>query len=216
MGFERIRQRSIGFVLGAIALAGSIGALPSLAQDAAQPAQPGAAASPDGPGWQKFCNEHPQTKQQICVVTRQMRVATGQSIAAFSVREAGGKYQFVAAVPPGMQLRPGMQVEIDGGNTQRTTFTVCIPEFCFADADLTDDYIAALKRGNELVITAVGQDGRPVDFPISLSGFTASFDGAALRIQDRDVAAGQLQDELSKRASEVREELIRRQQELGK
>jgi hypothetical protein len=107
-----------------------------------------------------------------------------------------------------------MQVEIDGASTQRATFSVCIPDFCFADADVPSDYVSALKRGNELVITSIGQDGKPVKFPISLAGFTASFDGEALRIQDREVAAGQLQDELSKRASEVREELIRRQREL--
>lgn len=195
-------------VIWGLALAGS-----SVAQDAAQPSAQG--GSDLDPGWQKFCSEDPESKKEVCVVTRQLRAATGQPIAAFTLRESEGKFQFVAAVPPGMQIRPGMQVEIDGASTQRATFTVCIPEFCFADADLPADYVASLKQGNQVTITSVSQNGQPVSFPLSLIGFTKTFDGEAMSIRDRQEAAGELQNELSRRATDARQELIRRQRELN-
>jgi invasion protein IalB len=190
---------------------------PALAQDAAKPApqqqaQPQASQSPQ-PDWVKLCSENPANKQQVCVVTRERRAATGQLLAAVSVREMADKKILVAAVPPGMLLRPGLQVQVDGGEATKAGYSICFPNLCFAEAEINADYIARLKKGTQLVVTTLNQQGKPVNFDISLAGFTSSYDGQAIDPAQLQAQQKKLQDELAKKAEEARKQLIERQQQ---
>ena len=180
---------------------------PALAQEAAPADQPAAQQQGDAsqPEWVKLCSTNPQDNQQVCVVTRERRAMTGQLLAAVSVREMGDKKVLFTAVPPGMLLRDGLRVHIDGANPTRADYTICFPNLCFAEAEIKPDYISALKRGTNLVVTTLNQQGKPVNFDISLAGFTKAYDGEAIDPQ-------KLQDELRRKAEETRRQLIERQQ----
>jgi invasion protein IalB len=209
---------------GAAACAGlmisALAAVPTVAQEAAQPAAPAApaqeqAAGSSQPDWVKLCSENPENNQQVCVVTRERRAATGQLLAAVSIREMADKKILVTAVPPGMLLRPGLQVVIDGANPTRAGYSICFPNLCFAEAEINADYIGSLKKGSQMVVTTLNQQGKPVNFDISLAGFTAAYDGAAIDPADLQAQQQKLQDELAKKAEAARKQLIERQQQTS-
>ena len=189
-------------------------------QPAAAPAQaPAPAGQPAGPGtdgqpnWVKLCSQNPQNNQQVCVITRERRAATGQLLAAISIREVADKKILVTAVPPGMLIRPGLQVLIDGAKAQKGAYSICFPNLCFAEVEVNADYIASLKRGNQLVVTTLNQQAKPVNFDISLSGFTAAYDGPAIDPAQIQAEQQQLQNELQRKAEQARQQLIERQQQ---
>ena len=210
----RNRLRSVILAGAAAAAVTTFAALPALAQEAGQVAPSGEAAAQE-PGWVKLCSENPENKQQICVVSRERRAATGQLLAAVSVREVQDKKFLVTAVPPGMLLRPGLQVQIDGANATNMTYTICFPNLCFAESEVNADFVGSMKRGTQLVITTLNQQAKPVNFDVSLQGFTASYDGEAIDPAKLQAEQQKLQDELKRKAEEARRQLIEKQQQSG-
>ncbi|WP_026380859.1 invasion associated locus B family protein [Afifella pfennigii] len=205
-----VSNRSIARIAATLLLAFAVS--PALAQD--QQGQEGAdQAAPKQPDWVKLCSENPQNKQEVCVVTRERRAATGQLLAAVSLRETEGKRFLVSAVPPGMLIRPGLQVQIDGGEPTKVQYSICFPNLCFAETEVQDDFIASMKKGSKLVITTLNQQAKPVNFDLSLAGFTASYDGPAIDPQELQAEQQKLEDELKRKAEEARKQLIQRQQQ---
>lgn len=202
------------FVIGAAAAGfAAFAAVPASAQEAAQPAQGGQTAEAQGPEWVKLCSENPEDNQKVCVVSRERRAATGQLLAAVSVREVEDKKFLVTAVPPGMLLRPGLQVQIDGAKPTNMPYSICFPNLCFAESEINADFVGSMKKGTQLVITTLNQQAKPVNFDVSLKGFTASYDGAALDPAKLQAEQQKLQDELKRKAEQARQQLIERQQQ---
>ena len=140
---ERFVNRASRAVSGTvIMLAGLLVAGTASAQQAGQqPAQPPQQAAPQGGQaqqavWKKFCSENQQTKKQICAITRQTFAQTGQILAAATIQQTDEALKLMIAVPPAMLLRPGMKVEIDGASEKALTYSICIPNLCFADVDI--------------------------------------------------------------------------------
>jgi invasion protein IalB len=167
---------------------------------------------PPQPEWQKLCNENQNTKEVVCVTTRQLLATTGQVLSSVMVQEKKDSKKLMVAVPPGMLLRQGLNVKIDGTNEKTVTYSICVPNLCFGDVDITPEYIAALKRGSELVVTATNQRGRQLNFNVSLAGFTKSYDGPGADPRKLQADAKKLQEELEKKAQGAREKLIDAQQ----
>ncbi len=205
------RQDGINMRTGLlIAAAAAMFAMPAMAQDTTQQTgQPAPAAQPE---WIKICSENPKDKTQVCVVTRERRAATGQLLAAVSLREVKDKKILVVAVPPGMLLKPGLQVQIDGNTPTKAAYSICFPNLCFAEAEVKADYVGSLKAGNNLIVTTLTQQAKPIKFDISLSGFTKSYDGAAIDPKQLQEDQKKLQEELKRKAEEARKQLIEKQQ----
>ena len=198
------------------AILAALFAMPAAAQDSGQ--QGGQAANPPPaaqPDWIKICGEDPKDKSQVCVVTRERRAATGQLLAVMTVAEVKKKKFVRVAVPPSMLLRPGLQVQIDDKKPLKATYTICLPNLCFAEAEVKDGYIAELKAGNNVIITTLTQQAKPIKFDISLIGFTKSYDGEAIDPKKLQADQKKLQDELKRKAEEARKQLIEKQQSTG-
>lgn len=206
---HKLPRSRFGNRAGVVAALMALATAPAFAQDAAPAETPPA----NDPGWVKLCNTNPENKQEICVITRERRAATGQLLAAVSVRESADKKILVTAVPPGMLIKPGLQVQIDGANEQKSGYSICFPNMCFAEAEINQAYIDSMKKGSKLVVTTLNQQGRPVNFDLSLSGFTASYDGAATDPAQFQAQQKKLQDELAKKAAAAREQLVEGQQQ---
>jgi invasion protein IalB len=193
-------------------------ALPANAQtQPAAPAKPAAAAAgtaqPDvqQPDWEKVCGT--VNKAQECHVSRRRIAATGQAIAQFLVIERDNKKLLQIAVPPVALIQPGIQVKVDDGDPTGVKYVVCTPGECLALGEINDDFIGKLKKGSNVVITMLDPQGKPVSFPISLSGFTASYDGPAIDPQEAKAKQQKLEDELKKKADQARQQLMQLQQQ---
>ncbi len=163
------------------------------------------------PDWEKVCGE--VNNQQECHISRKRVAATGQAIAQFLVIERGDKKLLQVAVPPVALIQPGVQVKIDDADATGVKYVVCTPGECLALGEINDDYIAKLKKGKDVVITMLNPQGQPVNFDISLVGFTTIYDGPGIDPQEAQARQQKLEDELKKKADEARQQLMQLQQQ---
>ena len=160
--------------------------------------------------WLKFCNEDPKSKKQLCAITQELKAETGQFLASISIRELEGakRKALVIAITPGMLLRHGLTLQIDKGKQQKGTFSICFPNACFSDLAVDDNFVTQMKKGATISVTALNQQAQPVRFDLSLSGFTASYDGDPIDLNKTADDQKKLQNLLRKRAEEQRQKLL--------
>lgn len=173
------------------------------------------AAKPDA--WVKICNKDPKSQKELCLVTQELRTATGQFLASVAIREIKGEARktMVIAVPPGMLIQPGLRTAVDSGKRQEAKYGICFPNACYAELVIDDAFVASLKKGNNLILTALNQQAKEVPFKLTLAGFTKVYDGAPLDAAELQQKQQQLQDELKKRAEAARQKLIDEQKKAS-
>ncbi|EKF43721.1 invasion associated locus B family protein [Nitratireductor indicus] len=167
-------------------------------------------------GWFKACTK--QEDVDICNVQNVLVAETGQMITGVSLIEVKGKVNrkvFQITVPTGRMVPPGIGMQIDGGQTQKIDYAICLPDRCIAEAPLTDNLVASFKRGSELTLTSVNFQNQPNPIKMPLSGFTAAYDGDPLPQSDIEDRQKKLQDFVNKNNEEFTEKL-RQAQEKAK
>ncbi len=160
--------------------------------------------------WTKICNKDPQVNKEVCLTAQDIRAETGQFLASVAVREVEGdpKKQFIVAVPPGMQLQPGMRVVIDQNQPLPARYTICFPNACYGDMDIDAAFVGTMKKGQALTVQTINQVGRTVNFTLVLKDFAKSYDGAPVDPKVLEAQRQKLQDELQKKAEEARTKLL--------
>lgn len=170
-------------------------------QQAPQPQQAVAIPSP----WTKICNKDPQANKEVCLVAQDIRAETGQFLASVAVREVEGepKKQFIIAVPPGMQLQPGMRVVIDKHEPMPARYSICFPNACYGDMDIDAKFVDIMKKGQALTVQAINQVGRTVNFTLVLKDFSKAYDGPAVDPKEIEAQQQKLREGMQKQADEV-------------
>lgn len=190
------------------------------AQQPAAPAQqPGAAASgptvvqvkpePSQTSWTKVCGKDPAANKEICYTTRDFVSDQGQPVLAAAVYDVKGDPNKIVRflMPLGLLLQPGIRFGVDNAQPTGGRYAICFPNGCFAEAQVKDDFINAMKKGTTLNISVQNQGAREVTFAIPLADFAKSFDGAPIDPKVLEEQQKQLQDELAKRQDELRQRL---------
>jgi invasion protein IalB len=118
-------------------------------------------------------------------------------------------------VPTGRMVPPGIGLQIDGGQAQKLDYMLCLPDRCIAEGQLNDQLVASFKRGSELTLTSVNFQNQANPIKVSLSGFTAAFDGEPLQQSDLEDRQRQIQDFVSKNTDDFAKKL-REEQEKAK
>ncbi len=165
-------------------------------------------AQAPGQGWYKVCTK--QEDNDVCVVQNIIQAQTGQLVTAVGLVTVEGKVNRRAmqvTVPPARLIPPGIQLQIDGGEAQRLPYTICMPDKCVAEVQLTDGIINSMKRGGEAVFTSINYQRAPNPIKISLSGFTAAFDGPPVEQSDLQASQQKLQEEMQKKIQAERMKL---------
>lgn len=187
-----------------------------------QEAKPGAGvpAANVPTGWYKIC-QTPKGSKEVCALNFNVIGEKGEALGQARVLEQTGSSQkgFTFAMPPGLLIQPGIRIQIDGAKTGTAKFQICSPTVCFADARFKNDFVSNLKRGNELKLIGISQAGKQVEFPITLTGFTAAYDGpsadpaALAKTAAPAAAAGQdtLQERLQRKADEARKKQLEKE-----
>lgn len=174
--------------LRTLALAGALLA-PAIAwgQDAPAPAPAApAGAAPDTP-WIKICGEDAQTKTKRCNVNNVLLAQNGSVVASLSIQPGeGDKISIGAFVPLGFVIPAGIGLYVDGEQKGNAAFTICVPPSsdgpagCAARAEVTTDFIAALKKGNKLGLVLANTQGQAIPIEMTLIGFSKTYDGEGL------------------------------------
>lgn len=171
--------------------------------------------APGGNAWTKICTEEKKTNNKVCLITQEIRSATGQFLASVAVREINGpeKQTVVVSVPPGMLLQPGMRLQIDDHEEREVKYGICFPKYCYSELAIKPEFIAEMKAGEKLVVTTFSQQGKAIGFELTLAGFTASYDGDPIDPAAIKAQREKMQQELAEKAKQARDNLIRQQEE---
>src|SRR5215208_870605 len=216
------RFASLGGTRGLATALALLVSAPVLAQTApaqrpaAQPARPAAPAQPPAPGaqpqqnagptvvtvkaepsqpeWTKVCGKDQNTNTEICYTTRDFVSDQGQPVLALAVYDVKG-------------LQPGLRFAVDQGQATPGRYVMCLPNGCFAEAQVKDDFIAAIKKGANLNVSVQNQMGREITFAVPAAGFGKAFDGPPIDPKVLEEQQKKLQEELQKKSEEMRQRL---------
>lgn len=194
--------------------AGQPAAAPAVAPAPAAATPPLASLQPD---WVKICQKvqksqtDPNQTKEVCQTVRDLRAEGGQTLAQISVREDKElkKRVLVIAIQPGMQIPPGIRVQVDQQSQQVfAKYSVCLQQVCLAEvADFKDDMLAAFKRGTTVNLQALTIQARGVTFPIQLAGFAKAYDGPPVDPEKLKQEEETRRKELEDAARKAREQL---------
>ena len=186
----------------------AFGIVPALMMSAGVAATTPAHAQNTQQQWVKICSKIGET--DICNVKFDIVTNTGQLVTGVNLLQSKGKTNrriFQVAVPSGRYIPEGIKVKIDNGKENTLPYSLCMPDRCLAEIQLSDGLVKALKGGGELSLTSTNFRAQKNPIKVTLKGFTAAFDGPPLErsaVQDRQK---KLQEELQKKAKETAEKL---------
>jgi invasion protein IalB len=185
---------------GTIAFTG-LAAAPAMAQEAG--------AGGEAPrGWFKVCAK--QEDNDICNVQNIVTADSGQLLTAVSMIEVKGKVTkkiFQISVPTGRLIPAGVGLQVGQNKAIKVDYAICFPDRCIAEAGLSPELLAVLKKGNELTLTSVNFQNKPNPIKISLNGFGAAYDGPALKQSDLEEQNKKLEAEIAKRKQDFSKKL---------
>ena len=87
-----------------------------------------------------------------------------------------------------------------------------MPNACYGELAIDEDFLKAMRGGKQLVVMALSQRGQGVPFPMSLAGFTKTYDSKGLDAKAAEQRQQDLNKALQARAEEARKKLIQQQQ----
>jgi len=176
-------------------------------QAAAPPAdQPPIVYSP----WTKFCGkDNNPTAKEVCLTVKEARLETGQFLAGAALIEQAGeeKKLFRVTLPLGMQLPQGTRMLLDKEQPMQGRYIVCLPNGCMADFDVTPDFVAKLKKGQQIVLQGINLPGQAASYMLPLADFAKANDGPPTDPKKFEEDQKKLQEELQKKAEKARDEL---------
>jgi invasion protein IalB len=225
MSFRKVFASLVAVGVIAAAGAGTSGDAWAQAKDKGAPAQKAAPAAKGQPQqdqgqqtqqavaipspWTKICNRDPAVNKEVCLVAQDIRAETGQFLASVAIREieAEPKKQFIIAVPPGMQLQPGMRVVIDKHEPMGARYSICFPNACYGDMDIDAKFVDIMKKGQALTVQAINQVGRTVNFTLVLKDFAKAYDGPAVDPKEIEAQQQKLREGMQRQADEVLKKL---------
>lgn len=206
-----------GIVAGAAFMAPLVGSIGVFAQQQQAPAVVNGLANASSTAWVKICSTDPATQKNVCLTSSSLRSQSGQFLSETAVKEVQGEERklLILAVPPGMQIQPGLIVQVDGGQRLEAKYSICFPNACYADLVIDEGFVGSLKAGSTLQVTTLNQQAKAIPFAISLSGFTASYDGDPIDPKELVKLREEEQEKYKSWADKVRQQLIDQQRAEG-
>ena len=194
-------------------------AAPAQPAPAQQPAQGQAAQTgptvvqvkpePSQTSWTKVCGKDQGSGNEVCYTTRDFVSDQGQPVLAVAIYDVKGDASKIVRflMPLGLLLQPGIRFGVDNAQPTPGRYAICFPNGCFAEAQVKDDFINAMKKGTNLNISVQNQGAREVTFSVPMADFAKAFDGAPIDPKVLEEQQKALQDELAKRQEELRKRL---------
>jgi invasion protein IalB len=165
---------------------------------------------PAQPEWTKICGKDPNTNVEICYTTRDFVSDQGQpvlAVAVYDVKSQPAQRFMRFLMPLSLLLQPGIRFAVDQGQPVPGKYTLCLPNGCFAEAQVKDDTINAFKKGTTLNVSAQNPVGREITFAVPATGFGKAYDGPPVDPKVLEEQQKKLQEELQKRSDELRKRL---------
>lgn len=172
--------------------------------------------------WTKVCNPDANTGQEGCAVV--YRIFANQSTIVLQLSlsyllSEPNQIILSAWIPTGVFVDQGMALTVDGQQVELVPFRLCDQQICIAETQVDLTFVNQLKAGLQMVVSAIIPDqtegARQIDLPVTLTGFTATYDGPGLTPDQAAAAQEAVNQALLERAEEARQRLIEQQQQLN-
>ena len=189
-------NKAAAFALAGAVVSGGI-VTPAMAQQAPAPR-----------GWFKVCAK--QEDNDICNTQNIVTADSGQLLTAVSLIDVKGKINkkiFQVSVPTGRLIPAGVGLQVGQNKPVKVEYAICFPDRCIAESALSNDLIAAMKKGAELTLTSVNFQNKPNPIKISLEGFGAAIDGPGLKQSELEEQNNKLEAEIAKRKEDFAKKL---------
>jgi invasion protein IalB len=165
--------------------------------------------------WVKLCGKNPQdpNAKELCQTMKEAHMESGQFVAAAALIEMAGEQKKILQLilPTRLLLPPGTRVTVDANPPSDGPFIICAPEFCMAQHEVTEDFVAKLKAGQTLQIQAINDQKQTVSYLLPLADFGKAHDGPPtdpkVLEEQRKEAQKKMQDELLKRGEDQQKRL---------
>ncbi|WP_315742194.1 MULTISPECIES: invasion associated locus B family protein [unclassified Bradyrhizobium] len=166
--------------------------------------------------WTKFCLKGQDANaKQVCFIGKDGRIESGQPVVAAVIIEPEGEPKKILRVtlPLGMQLQPGTRIVVDNNPPMQNPYVICFQNGCMSDYEATPEFIASMKKGQNLYVQAINSNGAALTLPLPLqekdtgSSFAKAYDGPPTDPKQFEENQKKLQEELQKRAEEARKKL---------
>ncbi len=145
------------------ALGVSLGSvLPLAAQDAAPP-------------WSVNCSNQVNGTELICEMNQSIVLTeSNQRLTSIAFVKSAGKdeTETVLTLPFGLLFSEGLTVIVDDTEVARLEFLTCEAQGCFARSPVSQEWMSAMRAGNELRIEGKNRVGDPISFGFDLAGFS--------------------------------------------
>lgn len=139
--------------------------------------------------WALRCIKSPDGSPDPCNLYQLLTNAEGIAVAEFNLFRLPEGSRAVAGativVPLETLLTQQLTIAVDGENARRYPFTFCNRAGCVARIGFTEAEIQQFRRGAaaSLRLVPAAAPDEEVVLDVSLTGFTAGFDGVAVRVE---------------------------------
>ena len=160
--------------------------------------------------WMKFClNGADSSAKPTCFTGREARAETGRPVTAAVLLEPEGQSQksLRVTVPNPVLLRYGVRIYVDQSPPQTASFVACFVYGCFSEVEVSPDTVLKLKGGQTLFIQTTDLRNQQITFQIPLADFKKINEGPPTDPSKLEEQVKTLQDELQKRAADIRKRL---------
>jgi len=160
------------------------------------------------PQWMKQCSKD-QSGKEVCLTQREFGQVVDQPptliIAVYQIADEHRFARFV--LPLGFLLAPGFRLLPEKGEPIPGRFAFCLPQGCFAEAELGSAGINALKKSSAATVVVRNQANNEVTFSFPMKDFAGAYDGPAMDPKVIEQQNQELQRQLEEKARQQREQL---------
>lgn len=127
-------------------------------------------------GWQTLCRSAQKDGKLNCTVFLEVVNAADKSrVVSVEVGRDGKGHTMLVSTPLGVDLKSGVEIQIDAKAQAKPVFSSCMPQGCIAGLPLSDALLSAMQSGSALAVRFTGQNGNSLKADIPLSGFAVAF-----------------------------------------
>ncbi len=136
-------------------------------------------AGPTPPDWVVTCTPDTDATKSTCQMAQSLFAEeTGQPLVQAVIRPQSEDRQMgmLLTLPHGLYFPPGLSIRVDQGKVTDVAIQTSDQSGVYAAMPLTEEFVTAMKLGNNLNIALQYADGREVVLPLTLMGFTAAME----------------------------------------
>lgn len=132
--------------------------------------------------WELVCKPQADTAtakadSAACRLQQAQAVNGGKDVVfLFNIARQGKQRVAIISTPLNVYLPAGLELKIDGGQTQRVIFETCNVSGCHAGFALNGSLLGALRKGNVLTVALKDTKATTIPLKVSLNGISAGID----------------------------------------